>query len=30
VMRLSVAHPARMATAIEERIKGSLFMGNLL
>jgi hypothetical protein len=24
VTRLSVAHPARMATAIEERIRGSL------
>src|SRR5687768_4484970 len=27
VMRCSVAHPARMASAIVERIKGSLFIG---
>jgi hypothetical protein len=30
VMRLSVAHPARMPTAIKETIRGSLFTVNLL
>jgi hypothetical protein len=30
LMLLSVAHPAKMATATDERIRGSLFTGNLL